>query len=172
MLFIYPSSIKCLLVSFDVLRYMATLPGIGERCRLTMTTLAAPVRGIAAGAGPQRGCLIACAAWLCHRRRAGGLANADAFHDARGSPVVRSSGEPADHGRVASTSGPRGKRGDCRGFDHATVVVAEAQCRIAQSIMPAQISVAALTIACAPEPQTRLTVSAGTSTGSPPATPA
>ena len=38
----------------------------------------------------------------------------------------------------------------------------------AASISPAAISCAAETIACAPEPQTRLTVMAGTSTGAPP----
>ena len=43
---------------------------------------------------------------------------------------------------------------------------------MAQSIMPAQISSAALATPCAPDPQTRLTVSAGTSTGSPAAMPA
>jgi hypothetical protein len=40
------------------------------------------------------------------------------------------------------------------------------------SLMPAQISCATLTMAWAPEPHTRLTVSAGTSTGSPAAMPA
>ena len=43
---------------------------------------------------------------------------------------------------------------------------------MAQSIIPAQISSAALATAWAPEPQTRFTVSAGTSTGSAAATPA
>jgi len=42
----------------------------------------------------------------------------------------------------------------------------------AQSIMPVHTSSAALTIRCAPEPQTRLTVSAGTSTGKPAPMPA
>ena len=38
----------------------------------------------------------------------------------------------------------------------------------ALSMKPSMISCAALAIACAPEPQTRLTVIAGTSTGTPP----
>lgn len=43
---------------------------------------------------------------------------------------------------------------------------------MAQSIMPDQISSAALATPCAPAPQTRFTVSAGTCTGSPAAMPA
>jgi hypothetical protein len=43
---------------------------------------------------------------------------------------------------------------------------------IVQLAMPLQISMAALATAWAPEPQTRLTVRAGTSTGSPPPMPA
>jgi hypothetical protein len=43
---------------------------------------------------------------------------------------------------------------------------------MAQSIMPAQISSAALATPWAPDPQTRLTLRAGTSTGSPAAMPA
>ncbi len=39
---------------------------------------------------------------------------------------------------------------------------------IAASASPSQISCAAEAIACAPEPQTRLTVIAGTATGTPP----
>ena len=39
---------------------------------------------------------------------------------------------------------------------------------IAASTWPSQISCAAVAIACAPEPQTRLTVIAGTATGTPP----
>jgi hypothetical protein len=38
---------------------------------------------------------------------------------------------------------------------------------IAQSTLPSQISCAAEAIACAPEPQTRFTVIAGTETGTP-----
>src|SRR2546422_7043418 len=39
---------------------------------------------------------------------------------------------------------------------------------MARSMWPSQISCAADAIACAPEPQTRLTVIAGTATGTPP----
>ena len=43
---------------------------------------------------------------------------------------------------------------------------------IAQSMKPSQISCAAVATAWAPEPQTRFTVIAGTSTGTPPLTAA